>query len=113
MKKILPALLLLLSVAACTTKDAIKDCETYNYGVVHITYGGTANRHSIIANGPSASNVRDKITASGVSSDTLHLSPDTWTLSISSIDANGLAISQDVKTVTTTKCSDATETVTF
>ena len=102
-----------LFITSCNKKDTLKDCETNNYGVVHINFTSTANRHSIIANGPGGSNVRDKITPSGISSDTVHLSPDTWVLAIASIDAGGSAISQDTKTAITTKCSDETFTVTF
>ena len=103
----------LLFFTSCAKKETTKDCETNNYGTIHVSFTDALVRHSILATEPGTTNFREKLLAIGVTSDTIHLAPNTWPLSISSIDNGGLAINQTSKTAITTKCSDETFSITF
>jgi hypothetical protein len=113
MKKtiVLALVLVVISISGCKKSKA--DCEENNYGVMKVTYGLSTDRHSIVITAPNPGENREKITAIGVTSDTLHLAPATYTLSISSINGSGLAIESKDGSATITQCNENSTSVSF
>ena len=114
MKKIigLTLILVVISFSGCK-KTTTADCETNNYGILKISYGLSTYRHSVIVTAPNPSQNRNKITAIGINSDTLHLAPASYILNISSINANGEAIDSQNGSETITQCNETLTSVSF
>jgi hypothetical protein len=113
MKNILACILILSTFSFSACKKDKADCEENNYGILSVSYGLSSYRHSIIVSNSAAYFDRDKITALGINSDTLHLAPGTYSISISSINADGLAIDTQNGSSTITQCDKSSTSVTF
>lgn len=100
-------------VGSCRREDPIPDCEINNFGVVTFNFTGTSLRHSILITYPGTSSVREKIVAKGKMSDTIHLRPETYQVSVSSLDNQGQAVDQTNRTFTTTQCSEEQSSIPF
>jgi len=95
-KQMLFLLLMSLSVLIACKKDAKKDCDTNNYGIVKITFAHPADTYWIAANS------RIKIEpAGGISSDTFHCAPGS--VNIQSLNKNTSEINVQVINVQTCK----------
>ena len=113
MKQVIGFILILLAVLIFSCKKSKLDCETKNYGILKITYGLSSYRHDAIVTLSGTAMSRDKITAIGLTSDTLHLTPGTYLLSISSIDAGGSAIDTQNGSSDITQCNESLTSVSF
>lgn len=113
MKKVIGLILLsfTISISSCT-KDK-NACEENNFGILKITYGLSSYRHSVLVTLTGTSDFREKITAIGVSSDTLHLTPGNYSVGISSINASGLAIDTQNGSSAITQCDESLISVSF
>ena len=103
--------LFVISISGCVKSKP--DCEENNYGILKITYGLSSYRHSVVVTYPGSLSGREKITAIGVTSDTLHLPPATYPLNISSIDGGGAAIDTQNGSGTIRQCDETLITVSF
>lgn len=113
MKKVVGLILVFLAILIFGCSKSKMDCETQNYGVLKITFDLSSYRHSTIATLSGTSVFKEKITAIGITSDTLHLTPGTYLLNISSIDGGGAAIDTQNGTKVITQCVEATTSVSF
>lgn len=113
MKKIVGLILIVSAFSFIRCTKSAEDCEKNNYGVLSVSYGLSSSRHSILFTPMGSLNSKDKITAIGVTSDTVHIKPGTYNVEIASIDAGGLAIDSQSGTVLIEQCGETTKTVTF
>jgi hypothetical protein len=113
MKKVIGFILILFAILIIDCKKSKLDCETQNYGILKITYGLSSYRHSAIVTLSGTATTREKISAIGLTSDTLHLKPGTYLLSISSINGSGLAIDTQNGSKTITQCVESSTSVSF
>jgi hypothetical protein len=113
MKKIIGLFLLLVVISFSGCKKSKADCEENNYGVVTLTYGSTPNIHQIIVTFPNLIQSRVKSTAYGISNDTLHLAPATYTLSIASVNISAQVIDSKEVSATITQCGENSISVSF
>jgi hypothetical protein len=113
MKKVIGLILLAFVISIADCKKDKPDCEENNYGILKITYGLSSYRHSVLVTHTGTTYFREKITAIGVSSDTLHLAPETYSVAISSINASGLAIDTQNGSNAITQCKESLATVSF
>jgi len=113
MKKIIGLFLLLVIVSFPGCKKSIPDCEENNYGILKMSYVAGSYRHSVVVTGANPGMFREKITAIGVASDTLHLRPATYNLSVAVIDANGLALNLQSGNAVITLCNESPASVSF
>ena len=113
MKNIIGFILVLFAISIIGCKKSKMDCEENNYGILKITYGLSSYRHSTIATLSGTAIFREKISAIGLTSDTLHLSPGTYLLNISSIDADGAAIETQNGSKVITQCDESSTSVSF
>jgi hypothetical protein len=113
MKALFGSILIIFSVVILNCKKDKPDCETKNYGTLKVTYGLSSYRHSVVVTPSGSISSREKITAIGVSSDTLHLAPGTYMVNISSIDGTGAAIDSQNGSSEITQCVQASASVTF
>jgi hypothetical protein len=113
MKKIIGLFLLLslISFSGCTKSKP--DCEVNNFGILKMSYVASSYRHSVVVTGANPAMVREKITAIGVTSDTLHLRPATYDLSVALIDANGAALNLQSGNAVITQCNESSASVSF
>jgi hypothetical protein len=113
MKKVIGLILLAFVISISCCKKDKPDCEENNYGILKINYGLSSYRHSVLVALTGTSGFREKITAIGVSSDTLHLTPGTYSVGISSINASGLAIDTQNGSNVITQCNESLVSVSF
>jgi hypothetical protein len=113
MKNVIGLILILAAISISGCKKSKMDCETNNYGTLKINYGLSNYRHSIIVTLTGTTTSRAKITAIGQTSDTLHLTPSTYSINISSIDAGGLAIDSQNGSSTIKQCDESSTSVSF
>lgn len=113
MKKIIGLTLILVAISFSGCKKTKADCEENNYGVLKISYGLSTYKHIVIANSPISNQNKIKISAIGITSDTLHLPPATYTLNISSINANGEATDSQNGSAAITQCNETLTSVSF
>jgi len=113
MKQVIGFILIFSSILIIDCKKSKLDCETQNYGTLKISYGLSSYRHSAIVTLSGTSTTREKITAIGLTSDTLHLNPGTYVLSISSIDGGGAAIDTQNGSSSITQCVETSTSVSF
>jgi hypothetical protein len=113
MKKLIGLFLLFSIISFTGCKKSKADCEENNYGVLKVSYGLSTYRHSIVITAPNPGENREKITALGISSDTLHLAPATYTVSIASINGSGLAIESKDGSTTISQCGENSISVSF
>ncbi len=109
-KKITIVILIIFLNISCSKNDEeiiVKDCEKNDYGIVTINYSSNSVKHSIIITPNGSNTFREKISATGVVKDTLHLKTGSYSLSISSLNASNQVIDQlPTLSATTTKCSE-------
>ena len=113
MKNIIGFILVLSAISIFGCKKSKMDCEEKNYVILKITYGLSSYRHSTIATHSGTSIFREKISAIGLTSDTLHLTPGTYLLNISSIDAGGAALDTQNGSKAITQCAESSTSVSF
>lgn len=105
--------ILLIIQASCKREPEIPDCQINNYGIVTIVFSDASVKHSIIVTTPGTTRFREKILPKGKMSDTLNLKPDTWPVTISSLNSQGQAVDQTNRSYTTTQCSKEESSVPF
>jgi hypothetical protein len=113
MKKVVGFVLMLFTISIFGCSKSKLDCETQNYGILKITYDLSSYRHSVVATHSGTAIFREKITSIGLTSDTLHLTPGTYLLNISSIDAGGAAIDTQNGSKVITQCDESSTSVSF
>jgi hypothetical protein len=113
MKKVIGLILLSLVISISSCKKDKPDCEENNYGILKINYGLSSYRHAILVSLTGTIDSREKTTAIGVSSDTLHLIPGTYSVGIFSIDTEGLVIDTENGSSAITQCDESLISVSF
>jgi hypothetical protein len=108
----LTLILVVISFSGCK-KTTTADCETNNYGVLKISYVPSTLRHVLVATAPNPNQSRRKITDIGVTSDTLHLPPETYSLTIASVDLDGIPNDLQYGSATITQCNETLTSVSF
>ncbi len=118
MKTIQTALVILISIASffsCSKEDetattlTVEDCKQKNYGLLTVNYSNLSANHvidvTVVSDNP-VLNTRTKISNTGVSTDTLHLKPGIYRISISRIYTNGQSLeNHPVETSNISQCS--------
>jgi hypothetical protein len=113
MKKMIGLFLLLVIVSFSGCKKSKADCEENNYGVLKVSYGSSPNIHRIIVTFTNPSQTRVKSTAYGITSDTLHLAPATYAISIASVNLNAQTIDSQDGSAVIAQCDETLTSVSF
>ncbi len=108
------SIVLIVLLGSCNKKEVTPDCEIKNYGVLKVSFAAANIKHSILVTFPGAGGRgREKIVEIGKSSDTLHLFPGSYPVSIASVNDRGLAIDDESKTVAIKTCENTEINVNF
>jgi hypothetical protein len=78
-----------------TTTPTVEDCKQKNYGLLTVNYSNLSANHAIdvtVVSDSPVLNTRTKTSNTGVATDTLHLKPGIYRISISRINANGQSL---------------------
>lgn len=108
---LLPIMLLCL---ACQNDDGNNesDCKLKNYGVLTVNFGSNDVKHGILVTSSDGS-FRDKTVNAGISKDTVHLKPNTYTIEVSSLNEDDLAIESEDMMVSISQCDEKIKNVDF
>lgn len=107
--------LLILSFYSCKkdSKETQSDCQTNNYGTLKVTYSSSSVKHSILVTFNTGS-FREKISAIGTTSDTVHLTPGSYPISIASLNSSNEALDQQTfQSQNISQCTDTNLSVAF
>jgi hypothetical protein len=113
MKNIFGFILLLFAISIFGCKKSKMDCEVNNYGIQKITYGLSTYRHIVYATLSGKVDGRIKYAAIGITSDTLHLTPGTYSIFITRLDAYDSQVEQKSSTSTIKQCDESLTSVSF
>lgn len=113
-KNLLPLWAIILVCFACQNDDGNNesDCKLKNYGVWTVNFGSNDVKHGILVTASDGS-FRDKTVNAGSSRDTIHLKPDTYTIEVSSLNEDDLALESEDLVVSIGQCDQKTKNVDF
>lgn len=89
-----------ISLISCTKNDEpviipekpINDCVSKNYGVITVNFATVNERHAIDITTIITNVIKSKIVNIGIATDTVHLKPNNYNVSIQKVNANGAAL---------------------
>ncbi len=113
MKKALAFIAVFFTLLYSGCEKGLSDCEDHNYGILKVSFNSGTYRHRIYVTNSSTLKTKTKICNIGTMSDTLHLNPGAFVVSISSIDMNGLP--EETQNISTrlSRCNESSVTIDF